>query len=307
MIKNNRKTLSILALLLLTFVLVGAVSATDTVSDDTSDPIADTSASDYSDNVQVDDNYKSIEKIDKETSTKGASQTLNANDYSELKEAVQTAKDSENDDLSYIISLSQGGTYTVDETIKWRASPNPLLTIEGNGATITGDAKQFFTISKQNSLIINNIIIEGTSADNGSVINSNGTLTITNSIIRNAQANYGGAIYSTGTVNLQNVTFEANEAVYRGGAIYSTGTLNVNNTTFTYNKMTTHQGAGSRDYGGGAICALGELTVNNSVFDSNLAAHNDIEPNGDGGVAGAILILDNADDVTIVNSNFTKN
>ena len=307
MIKNNRKTLSILALLLLTFVLVGAVSATDTVSDDTSDPIADTSASDYSDNVQVDDNYKSIEKIDKETSTKGASQTLNANDYSELKEAVQTAKDSENDDLSYIISLSQGGTYTVDETIKWRASPNPLLTIEGNGATITGDAKQFFTISKQNSLIINNIIIEGTSADNGSVINSNGTLTITNSIIRNAQANYGGAIYSTGTVNLQNVTFEANEAVYRGGAIYSTGTLNVNNTTFTYNKMTTHQGAGSRDYGGGAICALGELTLNNSVFDSNLAAHNDIEPNGDGGVAGAILILNNTADITIVNSNFTKN
>ncbi|MBO7719432.1 MAG: hypothetical protein J6S29_04675, partial [Methanosphaera sp.] len=119
MIKNNRKTLSILALLLLTFVFIGAVSATDTGADDTGDIIADTPASDYSDNVQVDDNYKSIEKIDKKTSLKGAPVTIQANDYSELKNAVQEAKESEDDDASYTIALSQSGTYAVDDTISW--------------------------------------------------------------------------------------------------------------------------------------------------------------------------------------------
>ena len=72
-------------------------------------------------------------------------------------------------------------------------------------------------------------------------------------------------------------------------------------------KVTTYQGAGRNDYGGGAICALGELSVETSNFNENIAAHNDVEPKGDGGVAGAILVLNNTNTITIKTSNFTNN
>ncbi|MDO5825544.1 MAG: Ig-like domain repeat protein [Methanosphaera sp.] len=336
MIKNNRKTLSMLALLLLTFVLIGAVSATDAVADDTSDSIADTSASDYSDNLQADDNYKSIEKIDDKTSPKGAYQTVQASDYSELKGYVQDAKDNEDDSLSYIISLSQSGTYTVDETIKWRgANANPELTIEGNGATITGAGLQFLTVGKVNTLTINNVIIDGTSAEKGGAINSNGTLIITNSIIRNSNANYGGAIFSTGTLTLENVTFESNHAAI-GGAIYSNGTLTANNVTFKEN-IAQNDTVNNIKPSGGAIYSNGTATVTasnftanriisgvngdegagiytttalyvyDSIFDGNIGEYTDTSSSSNGANGGAIAVINSISDFIVNNSTFTNN
>ncbi|RAP47174.1 MAG: hypothetical protein BZ136_06645 [Methanosphaera sp. rholeuAM74] len=303
---NNRKILSILALLLLTFVLVGVVSATDTTTNDTTSVVKDTQANDYSNDVQVTDNAKSIQKTDKTPAIKMGVQTLTANDYTELKTHVRTAMMDTNDD-EYTISLVQGNQYVIDETIQWMSlSASIPLNIEGNGATITGGGQHsFLTIKEGYSVNINNIIIDSTSSDNGGAINNSGTLTLTNSAITNSKATNGGAIYSTGTVNLENVTLQANEATKKGGAIYSTGTINAKNVTFKDNVVTA--GVHSNRDGGAGIYTTGAIYIDNSTFDSNIGQYTDSSSSSNGADGGAIRVCDSISDMIINNTIFTNN
>ena len=305
--KKNVKIFTFISLIFVTLLIIGGVSAAvdesqaATVDEDAITADAVTASSDVQSNNEIITN----EAIKEERSVKGAQGQLSANDYSELKTAVNTAKMDDNDANSYVISLSQSGTYEVDAPIKWTSMGNPTLTIEGNGATITGNSNQFFTINSGRTLIINNVIIDGTSADDGGAINNNGTLTLTNSIIKNSIATNGGAIYSIGTVNLENVTFESNQATYKGGAIYNTGTLTVDESTFNNNLVT--DGTNSRDDGGAAIFTNSTLTVLNSKFDNNIAQYTDHNSASNGGNGGAINVLNSTSDLLISNCTFTNN
>ena len=155
--------------------------------------------------------------------------------------------------------------------------------LRGNGKTIDADGKQFLTLGEGKKLIIRNITIANAKAEKGAAIINHGTLTTQN-----------------------NVNFKNNEALYYGGAIYNTGNLSLSTTNFTNNKVTTISDATLNDYGGAAVCSLGKLTVQRSNFVENLAAY-DVTSGNDGGCGGAINILNTTQDVSITNSNFTKN
>ena len=207
---------------------------------------------------------------------------FNVTDYQELVNLVATIK-SEQIAFNVVANLIGTDYNETEPIILDDTFPTESFTIEGNGKTIDAAGMQFLTVGEGQTVTINNLTVANAKADNGAAIINHGDLTINDAV------------------------FEDNQAVYRGGAILTDGTLTVNKTKFNNNQVTTSQGAGSKDYGGGAICAFGELTVDESVFTANVAAHNDVEPNGDGGVAGAILVLNNSEDITIINSNFTEN
>jgi len=214
-----------------------------------------------------------------------------------------------------------GAIWTDDEISIIKSEFTENTAVVDGGAIYTGFSSRSFdpTFAGYNINITESTFDSNTAGSQGGAIYTTYITNITDSNFTANKAANGGAIFITpdefadfagveySDVTINNVTFDANEALYNGGAIYSNGTLNVNDSTFTNNKMTTHQAAGRNDYGGGAICAFKELNVNNSVFTENLAAHNDVEPRGDGGVAGAILVLNNSQVVSITSSNFTAN
>ena len=199
------------------------------------------------------------------------------------------------------IDLVAGCTYTFDST-----TPGPLtlaqgitLTLEGNGATITGAAPvaipgtspvQYSTNGSAiisgafggttpSTLTVNNITFSANSAFSGGAIYDQtygSTLHVTNSTFSNNSAvsgnSGGGAIYANGgTVTIDNSTFASNHAdnVYEdGGAIFnSAATITITNSTFSGN---TANGSNQYTYGG-AIYNTGWLTVTNSTFSGNSA------------------------------------
>ncbi|RAP52065.1 MAG: hypothetical protein BZ133_01885, partial [Methanosphaera sp. SHI613] len=208
--------------------------------------------------------------------------SVSVTDYAQL---VAVSKQINNDytgTAAVTISL-EGTDYTETEPIVFENN-SCTVTIRGNGKTIDAKGMQFLTVAQGKTVQLNNLTIANAKSDKGAAVINHGTLTVNNCV------------------------FEDNQALYYGGAIYSDGTkLTVKKSNFTNNQVTTHQAAGRNDYGGGAICALGELSVETSNFVENIAAHNDVEPNGDGGVAGAILVLNNTNTISIKTSNFTNN
>ena len=197
------------------------------------------------------------------------------------------------------IDLVAGCTYTFDST-----TPGPLtlaqgitLTIEGNGATITGAAPAAIPGTSPvqytnngsaiisgasggttpSTLTVNDITFSGNSAYSGGAIydlTNGSTLHVTNSTFSNNSAisgnSGGGAIYANGgTVTIDNSTFASNHAdnVYEaGGAIFNSGaTVTITNSTFSGN---TANGAGFST-GGAIYNSSGLLNVTNSTFSGN--------------------------------------
>jgi len=199
------------------------------------------------------------------------------------------------------IDLVAGCTYTFDST-----TPGPLtlaqgitLTIEGNGATITGAAPvaisgtspvQYtngsaiisgaFGGTTPSTLTVDNITFSGNSAISGGAIYDEtygSTLHVTNSTFSNNSAvlsnSGGGAIYANGgTVTIDSSTFASNHADHTyeaGGAIFnSSATVTITNSTFSGN---TANAAGFST--GGAIYNTGSLNVTNSTFSGNSVAN----------------------------------
>ena len=206
---------------------------------------------------------------------------VSAADYAALVNIVNTVKTTQMKD-NITVTLT-GTTYEETETIALDDTFLPeSFTIDGNGQTIDARQSQFLTINAGKKVAITNLTIENAQSDKGAAITNHGTLTVTDS------------------------TFDNNEATDFGGAIYSDANLTVIGSTFSNNIMSTKEAFNKR-LGGAAITSLGNLTVDKSVFTNNEAKHKDEEPNGNGGYAGAIYILNTTDDVSITNSNFTAN
>jgi Domain of unknown function DUF11 len=183
------------------------------------------------------------------------------------------------------IDLVAGCTYTFNST-----TPGPLtlaqgitLTIEGNGARITGAASGAIVSGASggntpSTLTVDNITFSGNSAYSGGAIydlTNGSTLHVTNSTFSNNSAvsgnSGGGAIYANGgTVTIDSSTFASNHAdnVYEaGGAIFNSGaTVTITNSTFSGNSA---NGTGFST--GGAIYSsnFGSLNVTNSTFSGN--------------------------------------
>jgi hypothetical protein len=167
------------------------------------------------------------------------------------------------------INLAGGCTYTLTTTLTINSDGGNLLTINGNGATISGNnAVRVLYINSSATVMINNLTINGGRADGGSgggISNLGGALTLTNSTVSGNSAYRGGGIANLGggVLTLTNSTVSVNSASSSGGGIFSGagGMLTLTNSTVSGNS------AGS----GGGISNSGTLTLNNGIVANNSA------------------------------------
>ena len=157
------------------------------------------------------------------------------------------------------------------------AAPLPSLTsriqIEGDGHTISGDAKYRVLMAVDGQLGINELtIIKGlASTVGGGIYVNSGSLSMSDSAIKDSKASdIGGAIYAIDSdVDIADTEFSGNMTVKsHGGSVYfisSTGlhTLDIVGATFK-NNMATEDGGALKTAGGIA-------TINKSTFVDNAA------------------------------------
>ena len=278
MIKIEKTLLFIIVLVL----LVGAVSATETLREDQTNAIDEAVASDIS--IVSQDNEKIIKfeekKVLDENPQKKIEYTthniekrsdnnlkkegiVEVHNYTELKNAVNNASSI---GVDTTIRLLQG-SYNNTGTIRWDTG-GMVLTIDGNGQTINGHQQQVFYIIDA-SMILKNITITNAFSDRGGAIfNYKGTLTVSNSTFNNNLALSGGAIYNNvGKLTVTHSTFTNNQAFGGiGGAIYDTVNILTNITSCNFINNTASNGA--------AIYAgIGEINLTNNTFKQNTATN----------------------------------
>ena len=179
-------------------------------------------------------------------------------------------------------------------------TPLPSLTsrirIEGDGHTISGDAKHHVLMVVGGQLGINDLTISkglASSVGGGIYINS-GSLSVSDSTIKDNKANdIGGGIYAIDSdVDIADTEFSGNMTVKsHGGGVYfisSTGlhTLDITGVTFKKNMAT--------EDGGALKTAGGIATINKSTFVENAADEG-------GAIESSQTTLD------ITNSTFSNN
>lgn len=209
-------------------------------------------------------------------------------DASALQTAVTTANSNGVDDT---ITLVSGCTYTLTATLQINSDGGHLLTINGSGATISGNnTVRVLDINTSANVTLNNVTISNGNASGsygGGISNAGGNLTITNSTISNNQADTdGGGIYNddglfnaVGIITVTNSTISNNEAGNRGGGIFNAdspssgvtnNTINLTNSTVSGNEAGTNGGGIYNDQ-------RGILNITRSTVSGNKA------PNGSGG------------------------
>ncbi len=220
----------------------------------------------------------------------GPTDVDNGNVLRELIEGVGGADSNGQDDT---ISLQAGCVYDVSgpgDTLDILADGGSFLTIEGNGAAISGGGSVLvFWVQDGASLTLNNVVIRD---GMGGVLNDAGTLTVTNSTFSGNSASVGGGIANAdGTVIVTNTSFTGNTALdtFGGGIANQNGSLTVTNSTFIGNYA-------RNGFGGGIANYAGMLNVTNSIFESNSADHD-----------GGGIVSDFLSTSTITGSTFTDN
>ncbi len=188
--------------------------------------------------------------------------TSGVGDAAALASAVTTANSNGEADT---INLAAGCTYTLTATLSIGADSGHLLTINGNGATISGNnAVRVFYINGGANVAFNNPTISGGSAAIGGGILSFGTVTLSGSIISGNQATgHGAGIANDGTLTIISSTIRGNTAGNYGGGLWNGGALTISNSTISGNQST-----GS---GGGGIYSAGSATISNSTVSGNQA------------------------------------
>ena len=264
---------------------VGVVTATDEVSNDTSNNLQTTTPFIEEESTQVQENMPvSIEKDTSAQKDKNlkASQTYSVTNFTQLNNYL-TSGSYDTVTINIDANVILRDNITLNSSIK-------SLKINGNGKKIDGDLNyHFLTIYHLCTININNITIVDCfddGVDSAVIINRNGTITISNSTFRGNDAKYsGGAIANYGNMTIIDTTFTNNKAAY-GGAIENNARakLDIINCTFNYNTATS---------GGAAIYGSGNLTIKNSIFTNNF-----------GDTGGALHYSGN---LTIINSTFADN
>jgi hypothetical protein len=194
------------------------------------------------------------------------------------------------------INLTAGCTYTLTSTLTVNADGGNLLTINGNGATLSGNNTVRVIIVYNTAVAaFNNFTITGGNATaNGGGFYNSGTTTLNNITITNSTAASGGGISSEGTLTMNNSTVSGNNATFEGGGIYNNGSVTMTNSAISNNTASiasaiSNTGGGTLSITGSTITGNtatfsfgtiynngGSLTLTNSTVSNNTSA-------GDGG------------------------
>ena len=152
-------------------------------------------------------------------------------------------------------------------TINGLGDGDEKTTVFGRGA-LNGEESSAFRVNPNSKLILNDVVIDGSSAKNGGgVLVTGGSVEMTGCTITNCTVNKnGGGLYvdANSTANLTNCTIENNEA-YDGGGIANFGTLNVKDCTVQHNSVKG---------GGAGIWSKGNAVISGTTVDQNTNAIN---------------------------------
>ena len=303
MVNKKYQVIFFILTLMCLFISIGAISATNALSDNDNSMQMTTSqqdslSTDTAHNVEI--NTKSDVKIKNisNDSTRNLTSNLKTlktanyektvNDYDELKSVLES-KYSNGDTVKVTLNV---GTYTITNPIT--ISKRITVTIDGNGQTINGNNNQFIIITQNKiGLNITNITISNCKGSDGPVIrsNGNGNIILSDSKFTNNSGISGGVIYSKGNVTSINNLFEDNTAEQSGAAIWhasdsSRNIVRVINSTFSGNNASDN---------GGAIYTQNSVFINESKFINNHAKTD----------GGAVLTFNR--DSTVDNSLFVNN
>lgn len=178
---------------------------------------------------------------------------------------------------------------TLDDCVAGRVqiTPSNLLTINGNGATVTQTCAGAGVIGGVGDTTINDLTLTGgDAAGDGGGILLNGGLTLDGvTIIGNVATGSGGGIFGVAPV-VTNSFISGNTAGSKGGGIFAIGTDPMSLTDTTVDSNT----AGET---GGGLAANGPVTVTGSSIIDNVA-----------GTGGGLF---GADEVTITASDVSGN
>jgi hypothetical protein len=227
-----------------------------------------------------------------------------AGDVPGLTAALGTANKNGEPDT---VNLAPGATYTLTAPsrpgggygLTVLADGGQLLTVNGNGATITRAAgSPDFGILEVSGAVVTLSGLTLTNGNNptfeGGGIYNAGTLTLSNSTLSGNSAARGAGIYNVGTLTLIGSTLSGNMATNIGGGIGNNGQLTLSNSTLSGN---------SAGQDGGGIWNFDSFTATNATITAN-RADADFDNSGQGGgidnIPGSTLRLRN----TIVAGNF---
>jgi|GEM_PF-3852021 len=160
---------------------------------------------------------------------------------------------------------------------------NDDVTINGNGATIDGNAtERVFHLAGDIAVDLSNLTVRNGLDVHGGGIYGGGQVTMTNcTVTGNSTTGHGGGIYATGTWTMTGCTISANDADGSGGGIFAGSGSHVTlNSSFVLNNEmngTTSRGAG--------IYSQGTLIANDSQITGN--QHTTAGNNDGGGIANA--------------------
>lgn len=225
--------------------------------------------------------------------TDSQSAGLNSNSYG--NQSLNTDNPKTYQDLQDIIDANTNGTIDIDDDYKFDSavdSRNGIkitknLTINGNNHIIDGDGKSFiFNITNAEVTINDLTLINGNSSgiggsNIGGAIHSTGDKVVVSncSFLNNTAKMYGGAIYSrSALIVINNSNFNENKLgqnnfAHHGAAVYSMNDIRAYNSNFTDNY-------GKNDYSssgeGGAIYGEKSVDLYNSNFISNIAGYNTV-------------------------------
>ena len=280
-----KKHIFTILLVVLLFLLIGSVSATDT--NDTQ--ISYASGNDEILSVENDLNVLSTDADDNQVSEHSNNEIVSAENNIEILSANQGYFSELADEIGNKKYVELNHTYYSFDSGSTIYISTLNAVINGKGAIIdmAGSTIQPFSVSTSGVTIKNLTIKNANNAEAGGAVYFKWGGTVENCNFTNNKAYIGGAIYfydGEGTVT--NCNFTNNTARY-GGAInfYDKGT--VTNCNFTNNKATG-------DYsGGGAIRFVEKGTVTNCNFANNSASN------------GGAICFDAKG--TVSNCNFAKN
>lgn len=223
------------------------------------------------DNVIYSENTVNNKKSLK-TENSSANQTtssVNVNSYTQLVEAFDNAKNS--NDTKLDINL-EDGDYQISQLIVWSNATGSLrnISINGNNVVFNGyNNSSFLEIGSDYQVTLNNITISNVHSTSSFTIANRGILIFNNVKLNNTSPILSGSTRATDTVfNIYNSTIaNCNFTSYGGAIIGYNGEINIYDSIF---KNNTVEKSSSSDGMGGVIYTYNaELEVANSLFTEN--------------------------------------
>ena len=257
----------IFTIIILSFILIGSVNATDIDTNDTQT----ISANDKEEIIQMENNLDKLKD-----NTQGT--------YSDLKDEFEKATGDitlKKSKYTYKKFFDAGGPIEITKS----------MVIDGNGAIIDMGISggQAFKVTASGVTIKNLTIKNAYSDEKGGAIYFSKYGTVENCNFTNNIANYGGAIYFQNGGTVTNCNFNKNTAGSNGGSVYFFGWSTVTNCNFTDNQAKLN---------GGAIRMISG-SITNCKFTNNI-----LSSDYDKGIGGAVFI---ESDGTVTNCNFNAN